>query len=249
MTIRFTIIFIATSLFTALSNVLQFFMQLHFIFQHKNPKNGTLSEKHAKKPSVRLDDYFKDGKPHLYTLMVHPDNTFDVSVDYKIVNSGNLLEDFTPPVNPPTEIDDPNDFKPNDWDEREKIADPDAKKPEDWDENEPEQIVDESAEKPSGWLDEEQEMIADPTAEKPEDWDEEMDGSWEAPLINNPACESAPGCGLWKAPMKANPKFKGKWRAAMVDNPNYRGKWRPRRIPNPDFFEDKYPFNMASIVS
>lgn len=221
--------------------------KLHFIFQHKNPKNGTLSEKHAKKPSVRLDDYFKDGKPHLYTLMVHPDNTFDVSVDYKIVNSGNLLEDFTPPVNPPTEIDDPNDFKPNDWDEREKIADPDAKKPEDWDENEPEQIVDESAEKPSGWLDEEQEMIADPTAEKPEDWDEEMDGSWEAPLINNPACESAPGCGLWKAPMKANPKFKGKWRAAMVDNPNYRGKWRPRRIPNPDFFEDKYPFNMASI--
>jgi calnexin len=44
-----------------------------------------------------LDDYFKDGKPHLYTLMIHPDNTFDVSVDYKIVNSGNLLEDFSPP--------------------------------------------------------------------------------------------------------------------------------------------------------
>lgn len=73
------------------------FLQLHFIFQHKNPKNGTLSEKHAKKPSVRLDDYFKDGKPHLYTLMIHPDNTFDVSVDYKIVNSGSLLEDFSPP--------------------------------------------------------------------------------------------------------------------------------------------------------
>ena len=76
-----------------------------------------------------------------------------------------------------------------------------------------------------------------------------MDGTWEAPLINNPACESAPGCGHWKAPMKANPKFKGKWRAPMIDNPNYKGKWRPRRIPNPDFFEDKYPFNMAPIVS
>ncbi|XP_046442797.1 calnexin-like isoform X2 [Daphnia pulex] len=221
--------------------------KLHFIFQHKNPKDGSFSEKHAKKPNTRLDEYFKDGKPHLYTLMIHPDNTFDVSVDYKIVNKGTLLEDFSPPVNPPSEIDDPEDRKPDDWDEREKIADPDAKKPDDWDEDEPEQVADADAVKPDGWLDDEPEMIPDPSAEKPEDWDEDMDGTWEAPLINNPSCESAPGCGLWKAPMKANPKFKGKWRAAMIDNPNYRGKWRPRRIPNPDFFEDKHPFNMASI--
>ncbi|KAK4002880.1 calnexin isoform X2 [Daphnia magna] len=221
--------------------------KLHFIFQHKNPKDGSYSEKHAKKPSTRLDEYFKDGKPHLYTLMIHPDNTFDVSVDYKIVNKGTLLEDFSPPVNPPAEIDDPEDSKPDDWDEREKIADPDAKKPDDWDEDEPEQIPDADATKPDGWLDDEPEMIPDPSAEKPEDWDEDMDGTWEAPLINNPSCESAPGCGPWKAPMKANPKFKGKWRAPMIDNPNYRGRWRPRRIPNPDFFEDKHPFNMASI--
>ncbi len=38
------------------------------------------------------------------------------------------------------EIDDPNDSKPEDWDEREKIADPEAKKPEDWDESQPRQI-------------------------------------------------------------------------------------------------------------
>ena len=44
----------------------------------------------------------------------------------QVVNSGNLLEDMTPPVNPPEEIDDPNDSKPADWDEREKIPDPDA---------------------------------------------------------------------------------------------------------------------------
>lgn len=224
-------------------------MQLHFIFQHKNPKNGTLSEKHAKKPSARLEDYFKDGKPHLYTLMVHPDNTFDVSVDYKVVNKGTLLDDFSPPVNPPSEIDDPDDRKSDDWDEREKIADPDAKKPDDWDEDEPEKIADQHAKKPDGWLEDEPDMIPDPSAEKPDDWDEEMDGTWEAPLITNPACESAPGCGVWKAPMIANPKFKGKWRAPMIDNPNYRGKWRPRRIPNPDFFEDKHPFNMLPIVN
>ncbi len=53
--------------------------------------------------------------------MVHPDNTFEMSIDYKIVNHGSLLDDFNPPVNPPAEIDDPQDRKPEDWDEREKI--------------------------------------------------------------------------------------------------------------------------------
>jgi len=215
---------------------------------HKNPKDGSFSEKHAKKPLARLDELFKDGKPHLFTLIIYPDNTYEVVVDYKVANKGSLLEDFDPPVNPPAEIDDPQDFKPNDWDEREKIPDPQAKKPEDWDEDEPEQIADASAKQPFGWLEDEPEMIPDPTAEKPEDWDEDMDGTWEAPLINNPACESAPGCGKWKAPMVANPKFKGKWRAPYIDNPNYKGKWRPRRIPNPDFFEDKNPFTMSPIV-
>jgi hypothetical protein len=37
------------------------------------------------------------------------------------VNHGSLFDDFEPPVNPPQEIDDPADFKPEDWDEREKI--------------------------------------------------------------------------------------------------------------------------------
>ena len=35
-----------------------------------------------------------------------------------------------PPINPPKEIDDPKDFKPNDWVDEEMIDDPDAKKPE-----------------------------------------------------------------------------------------------------------------------
>lgn len=222
---------------------------MHFIFRHKNPKDGSFSEKHAKKPAGRLEDYFKDGKPHLYTLAIYPDNTFEAYVDYKVINKGSLLDDFTPPVNPPVEIDDPEDHKPEDWDEREKIPDPDAKKPDDWDEDEPEQIPDDNAVKPEGWLDDEPETIPDPSAEKPDDWDEDMDGTWEAPLIDNPACKSAPGCGQWKPPMKSNPKYKGKWRPAMIDNPNYKGKWRPRRIPNPDFFEDLEPFKMSPIVS
>ncbi|XP_065574577.1 calnexin-like isoform X5 [Artemia franciscana] len=221
--------------------------KLHFIFQHKNPKNESFEEKHAKKPSTKLDEYFSDKKPHLYRLQVYPDNTFDVSVDYKIINKGSLLEDMVPPVNPPSEIDDPEDRMPSDWDEREKIPDPAAVKPEDWDEDAPEQVIDENAVKPSGWLEDEEIMIPDPTAVMPDDWDEEMDGTWEAPLIENPACESAPGCGKWTPPMMPNPEFKGKWRAPLIDNPNYRGKWRPKKIPNPEYYFDPNPFHMSSI--
>ena len=89
---------------------------------------------------------------------------------FQIVSSGNLLEDFTPPVNPPKVIDDPKDFKPEDWDEREKIVDETASKPDDWDEDAPMQIEDPSAVKPDGWLDDELEMIPDPEAVKQDDW-------------------------------------------------------------------------------
>lgn len=67
--------------------------------------------------------------------MVNADNSFEVLVDQTVVNSGNLLKDMTPPVNPPAEIEDPDDHKPEDWDERPKIQDPDAVKPEDWSES------------------------------------------------------------------------------------------------------------------
>ncbi|KAM3967988.1 calnexin 99A [Aphomia sociella] len=221
--------------------------KLHFIFRHKNPKNGTIEEKHSKKPTQRLDDIYKDKEPHLYTLIVRPDNTFTILVDNKEVNSGSLLEDFTPPVNPPEEIDDPNDNKPDDWDEREKIVDPTASKPEDWDEDAPAQIVDPNAVKPDGWLDDEPEMIPDQDAKKPSDWDEEMDGEWEAPLIDNPACAAAAGCGEWKPPTITNPNYRGIWRAPLITNPNYKGKWTPRRIANPDYFKDDHPFRMTPI--
>nr|AIF71174.1 calnexin [Penaeus japonicus] len=221
--------------------------KLHFIFRHVNPLNGEIEEKHAKRPRDKIEEPFKDKKSHLYTLVIRPDNTFEISLDHEVINSGSLLEDFTPPVNPPKEIDDPEDFMPEDWDEREKIPDPEATKPDDWDEDAPMQIPDPVAEKPSGWLDDEPEMIPDPTAEKPDDWDDEMDGEWEAALITNPKCADAPGCGEWKPPMVDNPEFKGKWRPPMIDNPNYRGKWKPRKIPNPDFFEDLEPFKMTSI--
>lgn len=182
-------------------------------------------------------------------MVINPDNTFQISVDHKIINDGSLLSDFNPAVNPQREIDDPNDKKPENWDEREKIPDPDAQKPEEWDEDAPPQIPDPSASEPDGWLDDEEEMVPDPNAEKQEDWDNEIDGEWEAPLITNPICEKAVGCGLWKAPLVTNPNYKGKWRAPLLDNPNYQGKWSPKKINNPDFFEDLMPFKMTTIAA
>ncbi|XP_072898834.1 calnexin-like [Hemitrygon akajei] len=223
--------------------------KLHFIFRHKNPITGEYEEKHAKRPDVDLKKFYTDKITHLYTLVLNPDNTFEILIDQTVVSKGNLLEDMTPPINPPKEIDDPDDRKPEDWDETPKIPDPDAQKPEDWDEDAPAKILDPNAVKPEGWLHDEAEYIADPNAEKPEDWDEEMDGEWEAPQIPNPKCEEAPGCGVWEPPMISNPNYKGKWKPPMIDNPNYQGLWTPRKIKNPNYFEDLQPYKMTPIIA
>ncbi|XP_056135901.1 calmegin [Lampris incognitus] len=221
--------------------------KLHFIFRHQNPLNKDLEEKHAKRTDVDLKKFYTDKKTHLYTLVLNPDNSYEMYIDQSSVSRGSLLHDVVPPVNPPKEIDDPNDSKPEDWDERAKIPDPEAVKPDDWDEEALAKIEDPDAVKPEGWLDVEAEFVPDPSAEKPDDWDEEMDGEWEAPQIPNPACETAPGCGLWKPPMVNNPQYKGKWKASLVDNPNYQGVWRPRKIENPEYFEDLQPFRMMAF--
>uniref|UniRef100_A0A8B9M441 Calmegin n=1 Tax=Accipiter nisus TaxID=211598 RepID=A0A8B9M441_9AVES len=182
-----------------------------------------------------------------FNLVLKPDDTFEILIDQSVVSKGSLLEDMVPPVNPPKEIEDPSDKKPDDWDERPKIPDPNAVKPDDWDEDEPSKIEDSDAVKPEGWLDDEPQYVPDPNAKKPKDWDEEMDGEWEAPQIPNPKCETAPGCGHWVRPMKNNPNYKGKWKAPMIDNPNYQGIWSPRKIPNPDYFEDLHPFEMTTV--
>lgn len=66
--------------------------KLHFIFKHKNPLNGTVEEKHCQKPKERLEEIYDDKLPHLYTLIMNPDNTFEIRIDNKVVNSGSLLE-------------------------------------------------------------------------------------------------------------------------------------------------------------
>ncbi|KAM4709025.1 calmegin [Discoglossus pictus] len=219
--------------------------KLHFIFRHKNPIIGDYDEKHAKRPEVDLKKYFNDAKTHLYTLILKPDNTYEMLIDQNVVSQGSLLNDVIPPINPPKEIDDPKDEKPKEWDEMAKIPDPHAVEPEDWDEGGPAQIEDVNAIKPEGWLDEETQFVPDLNVPKPSDWNDDMDGEWEAPLISNPKCQSAPGCGEWKRPMIDNPNYKGKWKAPLIENPSYQGIWKPRKIPNPYYFEDLNPFKMT----
>ncbi|VDM96104.1 unnamed protein product [Thelazia callipaeda] len=219
-----------------------------FIVRFRNPKNGTISEHHAKQPSKSVSTYFDDHKTHLYTLIIRPDESFTVLVDESKIMSGSLINDLEPSITPPTSIDDPKDEKPENWDEREKIEDPQAKKPVDWDEDAPRKIEDKNAVKPEDWLEEEEAFIPDPDAKKPSDWDDSMDGEWEAPKIDNPKCKLRSGCGKWTKPMIDNPNYKGKWKPPLITNPNYKGKWVPKQIANPNYFEP-HPFTQLQPVT
>jgi calreticulin len=157
--------------------------KVHVIFNYKG-KNLLI------KKDIRCKD---DTLTHLYTLIVRPDNTYEVKIDNKKEESGTLEADWD--FLPPKTIKDPEAKKPDDWDERENIDDPDDTKPADYD-------------KP--------EHIPDPDAKKPEDWDDEMDGEWEPPMIDNPEYK-----GEWKPKQIPNPAYKGKWVHPEIDNPEY----------------------------
>merc|ERR1712156_880069 len=126
----------------------------HLILNYKG-------ENHLRTNDLRCES---DELTHLYTLVIKPDQSYDVLIDQKSIGSGNLIDDFT--FLPPKEIEDPDVSKPDDWVDEAMIADPEDKKPEDWDDV--------------------PEFIEDPEAEKPDDWDSEEDGEWEAPTMENP---------------------------------------------------------------
>ncbi|KAK9880069.1 hypothetical protein WA026_008580 [Henosepilachna vigintioctopunctata] len=158
--------------------------KVHVILNH-NDKNHLIN----KEISCKDDEY-----THVYTLIIKPDNTYEVLIDGEKKESGSLEEDWD--ILPPKKIKDPEAKKPEDWDDKETIPDPDDKKPEDWD-------------KP--------EHIPDPDATKPEDWDDEMDGEWEAPMIDNPEYK-----GEWSPKQIDNPAYKGPWIHPEIDNPEYK---------------------------
>lgn len=98
--------------------------KVHFIFRHRNPLNGEWEEKHLDNPPQP-----KITKTTaLYTLIVNPDQTFEILINDEVAREGSLLEDFTPAVNPPKEINDPEDFKPESWVDLAEIDDEEAVK-------------------------------------------------------------------------------------------------------------------------
>lgn len=52
---------------------------------------------------------------HVYTAIIKPNNNYEILVDKKVEKSGSMKTDFDPPFTPPKEIDDENDFKPENW--------------------------------------------------------------------------------------------------------------------------------------
>merc|ERR1719265_2128843 len=156
----------------------------HVIFNYKG-KNLD------KKKEVRAES---DTLSHLYTLIVKPDNTYEVQIDMNKVDSGTLEDGWS--FLEPKEIRDPDEKKPTDWVDEAEIDDPEDKKPDGYDDI------------PA--------KIADPKATKPDDWDDESDGTWEAPQIDNPAYK-----GVWKAKRIANPAYKGVWAPKKIANPEF----------------------------
>lgn len=136
-----------------------------------------------------------DENTHLYTLIVRPDQTYEVLIDRVSVQTGNLIDDFD--FLPPKVILDPDVSKPEDWVDEKEIDDPEAVKPEGWDDIPAE--------------------ISDPDANKPDDWDEELDGEWEAPTKPNPDFK-----GEWVASKIPNPEYKGEWVHPKIPNPDYK---------------------------
>ncbi len=91
--------------------------KVHVIFTYKG-KNLLI-----KKEIKCKDDEFT----HLYTLILNPDNTYEVRIDNEKVESGKLEEDWDFSV--PKRIPDPNAKKPSDWVDEEKIDDATDTKP------------------------------------------------------------------------------------------------------------------------
>jgi len=158
----------------------------HVIFHYDKKDDNLLIKK-----NVSTED---DQLSHLYTLVLRPDNTFEVFVDNKSVRAGKLEDEFD--FLPAKEIKDPDQSKPEDWVDEKKIPDPEDVKPEGYDDIPME--------------------IADPDATKPDDWDDEDDGEWEAPMIDNPDYK-----GPWSPKMIDNPDYKGPWVHPMIANPEY----------------------------
>ena len=207
----------------------------HVIFHSEAKKDNLQTKK-----SVKCET---DKKSHRYTLIVKPDNTYEVQIDGAKVESGALGDDF-------------------DFLEPKKIKDPAASKPADW--VDAPQMPDPEDVKPAGW-DDVPAKLPDAKATKPDDWDDDEDGACAArrsvvrrlaaracaggptPLPLPPSLLSDLRCaGEWEAPLIDNPAYKGEWKQKQIANPAYKGAWVHPEIDNPAFKEDPNMYHVCA---
>jgi len=150
---------------------------VHLIFNHKG-ENLLKSEK------ISLEYSDKNEFTHLYTAHIKPDGTYEVFFDLESKAKGNLVDDWDFPK--PT-IDDPASTKPSDWVDETQIDDPEDKKPDGYDDV-PSQIPDPDATKPDDWDDEDDGEWEPPLIDNPD-----FKGEWNANRIDNPEYK-----GEWK---------------------------------------------------
>jgi len=116
--------------------------RVHVIFTYKG-KN------HLIKKDVKCET---DKLTHVYTLIVRSDNTYEVRIDGKKVESGAMSDDWD--FLPPKQIQDPAASKPADWVDAPQMPDPEDVKLAGWDDV-PAKLPDAKATKPDDWDDDE----------------------------------------------------------------------------------------------
>lgn len=144
---------------------------------------------------VKKEPKMEDGQlTNTYTLIVKPDNTYEVRINNEEVQTGSLYDDFDFLL--PKEIKDPEQSKPTDWVDDAMMDDPEDVKPEGYDDI--------------------PETIPEAGAEVPEDWDAEEDGEWEPPMVANPEYK-----GEFQPRQIDNTDYKGEWEHPLIANPDF----------------------------
>eukprot|EP00061_Rhincodon_typus_P015843 g43750.t1 len=213
-----------------------------------------------------------DELTHLYTLIIKPDQTYEVKIDNAKVESGNLEDDWD--LLPAKKIKDPEVSKPEDWDDRETIDDVDDKKPEREEEIDAFFLNSEylyptllllalidfqhDAAQPQGCCQAELSYLKKIlslylqcpllTATKKRhytDWDKPE--NIPDPDAKKPEDWDEEMDGEWEPPMIPNPDYKGEWKPKQIKNPNYKGAWVHPEIDNPEYAPDTNMYRFENI--
>lgn len=137
-----------------------------------------------------------DQLTHRLAMRLFANNSYAIIVDDKVVQRGNYFDrpDYT--ILPEKEIPDPKVSKPSDWVDEAEIDDPEDLKPEGYDDI-PATIADPEAKKPDDWDDE-----LDGEWEAPQISNPEYKGAWKPKRIPNPKY-----VGPWEHPKIPNPDY------------------------------------------